>query len=223
VIFGGYPFDMILIFGVRARVKKIGDGVFFCQRCGADRHYVLQQIRRWFTLFFVPIFPVGKALGEQVKCETCGTSYRPEVLNAPTSASLADSLRGATRVASVAMIGAGDRGNPAARTCAISVVKAAGAETYDETWLSNDLDAVDPASLFDFMAPLANGLTPPGKEAFLAQIARVGLADGPLNGDETKVLERIGEMLGLSAAHVRGIIVSTTPQSSLPEDAAGDA
>ena len=78
---------MILIWGFKARAKTISTGEFFCSRCGADRSYALQQIRRWFTLFFIPLFPAGKALGEQVKCSTCGARFQPEVLNTPTSAS----------------------------------------------------------------------------------------------------------------------------------------
>ncbi|MCU1467233.1 MAG: Tellurite resistance protein TerB, partial [Actinomycetia bacterium] len=74
---------MILIWGFRARAKAVSTGEFFCTRCGVDRSYVLQQIRRWFTFFFIPLFPVGKPLGEQVKCSTCGTCFRPEVLYSP--------------------------------------------------------------------------------------------------------------------------------------------
>ena len=45
---------MILIWGLRARAKALSTGEFFCTNCGTDRSYVLQQIRRWFTFFFIP-------------------------------------------------------------------------------------------------------------------------------------------------------------------------
>ena len=100
---------MILIWGFRARAKTVSTGEFFCTKCGADRSYVLQHIRRWFTFFFIPLFPVGKTLGEQVKCSTCGTRYSPEVLNTPTSASFSENLRGAVRISAVSMLDAGDQ------------------------------------------------------------------------------------------------------------------
>jgi tellurite resistance protein len=171
---------------------------------------VLQQIRRWFTFFFIPLFPVGKPLGEQVKCSTCGTCFRPGVLSTPTSATFSENLRGAVRFAAVSMLDAGDTSNEAARSAAIDAARRAGAESYDDTWLTNDLGALDASQLGEYVAPLAQGLNLQGKETFIEQVARIGLADGPLSPSETRVLESLSATLGLSAAHLRGIVVSTT-------------
>jgi uncharacterized tellurite resistance protein B-like protein len=203
---------MILIFGTRARATAVSTGEFFCSRCGADRSYVLQRIRRWFTLFFIPVFPVGKVLGEQVKCSTCGTTFRPEVLNTPTTVSFSENLRGAMRVAAIAMLVAGDQANDAARAAAIDAARKTGAENYDDSWLVHDLAAVDATTLGEYLAPLTQGLNAQGKETFIEQVARIGLADGPLTGSESQVLESLGSALGLSAAHIRGIAISTAPQ-----------
>jgi hypothetical protein len=200
---------MILIWGFKARAKTVSTGEFFCSRCGADRSYVLQQIRRWFTLFFIPLFPAGKALGEQVKCSTCGARFQSEVLNTPTSASFSESLRGAMRVASMSMLEAGDETNDAARLAAVDAARTTGDENYDETWLFKDLAAVDASQLGEYLTPLAQGLNPQGKETFIEQVARVGLADGPLSSSEMHVLETLSAALGISAAHLRGIVVST--------------
>ncbi len=201
---------MILIWELRARAKALSTGEFFCSHCGTDRSYVLQQIRRWFTLFFIPLFPVGKPLGEQVKCSTCGTRFSPDVLNTPTSASFSENLRGAMRIAAVSMLAAGDRANEAARTAAVDAARTSGAENYDDTWLTHDLEALDPSNLSEYLAPLANGLNTQGKETFIEQVARIGAADGPLTAPENHVLESLGSALGISAAHLRGIMVSTT-------------
>ena len=210
---------MLIIFGTRVRAKAIATGEFFCQRCGADRNYVLQQLRRWFTLFFLPVVPMGKVLGEQVKCSTCGTGYRPEVLNTPTSAVFTETLRGAMRVAAVAMLRAGDAANVAARRAAIDAARKSGAENYDDMWLDHDLGALDPASLGEYLGPLAQGLSAQGKEGFIEQVARVGLADGPLNAGETQLLESLGAALDISAAHLRGIAVTV---ASGPQPQIGD-
>ena len=211
---------MLIIFGTRPRARAIATGAFFCQRCGADRNYVLQQIRRWFTLFFLPVVPMGKVLGEQVKCSTCGTCYRPEVLNTPTSAVFSETLRGAMRVAAIAMLNAGDRANPAARQSAIDAARKGGAPNYDDTWLDHDLRELDPSTLGEYLAPLSQGLTAQGKEGFVEQIARIGLADGVLNADETQLLESLGAALDISAAHLRGITVTV---ANGPQPQIGDA
>ncbi len=215
---------MILIWGFRARGKTVSTGEFFCPRCGADRQYMLQQIRRWFTLFFIPLFPVGKVLGEQVKCSTCATCFRPDVLQTPTSAALSDNLRGAMRVSATAMLAAGDDPtNANARRAAIDAVSKAGAEHYDDAWLTNDLDAIDPSQLPQFLTPLGQGLNEQGKETFVDQVARVGLAAGPLTASETRVLESIGALLGLSAAHLHGIVaMASSPRDTAEGESSGE-
>lgn len=215
---------MLLIFGTRVRATAVATGEFFCPRCGADRSYVLQRLRRWFTLFFIPFFPVGKSLGEQVKCSTCGGAFRPEVLNAPTTATFSENLRGAMRVASMSMLVAGDPNNAAARLAAVDAARKSGAENYDDTWLVHDLAALDSSQIAGYLTPLAQGLNEQGKESFIEQVAGIGLADGPLTPPETQVLETVSAALGLSAAHLRGIVVSITaaPQSPANGDGTPD-
>jgi hypothetical protein len=210
---------MLIIFGTRLRARAIATGEFFCPHCGADRNYVLQELRRWFTLFFLPVLPMGKVLGEQVRCSTCGTGYRPEVLNTPTSAVFTETLRGAMRVAAIAMLVAGDRTNAAARQAAIDAARKTGSESYDDSWLEHDLVALDPSALGEYLGPLSKGLTAQGKEGFIEQIARIGLADGALNAGESQLLERLGAALDISAAHLRGITVTV---ASGPHPQIGD-
>ena len=202
---------MILIWGFRARAKAVSTGEFFCTRCGADRSYVLQHIRRWFTFFFIPLFPVGKTLGEQVKCSTCGTCFRPEVLSTPTSASFSENLRG--RGAVRGGVDARRRRPVATKPPARrrSMPPAGPAPRPTTTRGSPTISARStPRSSPSTSRRWPQGLNLQGKETFIEQVARIGLADGPLSPSETRVLESLSATLGLSAAHLRGIVVSTT-------------
>ncbi len=113
-------------------------------------------------------------------------------------------------------------GNLAAREAAIAAARQTGSENYDETWLANDLDALDSTHLREYLAPLATGLDPQGKETFVQQVARIGLADGPLTPPETQILESLSSALGLSAAHLRGIVVSTPTGPGITSTGDGD-
>ena len=42
--------------------------------------YSHQRADRFFTLFFIPLIPLGK-LGEYVECESCKGTFKPEVLS----------------------------------------------------------------------------------------------------------------------------------------------
>lgn len=74
---------MLIIWGFRGIARTIGTGVFFCPNCGVDRDYKHQKVTKWFTLFWIPLFPVGKALGEQVRCGHCKTKFQTGVLGTP--------------------------------------------------------------------------------------------------------------------------------------------
>lgn len=212
---------MLLIFGFRSRASKVSDGTFFCPHCGADRPYVLQQFRRWFTLFFLPIFPIGKAEGQQVKCGTCATAFRPEVLNTPTSAALSETIVSAMRVAAVAMLAAGDPGDLMARRAAVTNIRATGAEGFDDQALSNDIGQIDGAQLPAYLAPLAQGLNDHGKELFVSKLVQIGAAGGPLTESEQGILDIVAAGLGLSRNHLLGIITSVVSATRQPST--GDA
>ena len=70
----------MIIFGFRARHKKIAEGEFFCPKCQASRRYVHKRAVRSFTLYFIPIFPV-QHLGEFIECQTCSATFEMAVLH----------------------------------------------------------------------------------------------------------------------------------------------
>lgn len=201
---------MLIVFGFRVRASKVSEGEFFCPRCGADRHYVLQRFRRWFTLFFLPVFPMSGSQGEQVKCQTCNSAFRPEVLQAPTSARLSETIRDTMRLAAVAMLLAGNSWDPTARRAAIDAIVSTGANGYDDGHLSEDLYGSDSSQLVPRVNQLASVLNDQGKEMFVTQLARIAVADGPIDENEQAVLNTIGAGLGMSAAHVLGITAAVT-------------
>ena len=70
----------MIVFGSKVRHKIIGEGKFFCPKCQAQRAYFHKQASRYFTLYFLPVFPTGK-LGEFIECQTCGVAFEMSVLN----------------------------------------------------------------------------------------------------------------------------------------------
>jgi uncharacterized tellurite resistance protein B-like protein len=199
---------MFIVFGFRTRPSKVSEGDFFCPKCGVDRRYVLQRFRQWFTLFFLPIFPMSGSKGEQVKCQTCNTGFRPEVLQTPTSSVLTDSIRDTMRMAAVAMLNAGNAWDVSARQAAVETIVSTGATGYNDTNLSQDLNAQDTSQLSVQLGHLIRGLNDQGREMFISRLAQIAAADGPVSDSEKSVLDAVGSALGLSAAHVLGILTS---------------
>jgi hypothetical protein len=70
----------MIIFGTRNRFKTIGTGQFFCPHCQGERNYEHKEAKKYFTLYFVPLIPMGD-VGDFVECQTCHVTYKSEVLN----------------------------------------------------------------------------------------------------------------------------------------------
>ena len=195
---------MLIIFGMRVFYRTVAQGTFHCRKCGGDRQYRHRVGRRWFTLFFIPVIPLNRT-GEHVQCLTCKTRYVTGVLNLPTVAQMQAALPAGMRAAATVMLVAGDRGSAAARQRAVTAIQGAGAQDYADAHL--DLDAGQPAEAIGVaLSQVARQLTPDAKEWFLAEIVRIGMADGLLTDSERRVTEVIAMNLGMTRAQAVGVV-----------------
>ena len=71
---------MFIIFGTKSRIIHEDGGYFVCPQCEVLRPYKLQSYQAWFTLFFIPLFPIGEKKNKHVECQHCKTSYYPRIL-----------------------------------------------------------------------------------------------------------------------------------------------
>jgi hypothetical protein len=202
---------VFLFFGLRAfYFRPVGYGTFHCQRCGGDREYRHRTGRRWFHICRVPLIPLGST-GEHVQCASCRTAYRVAVLALPTAAQMQVALAGGMHAAATAMLRAGDPASPAARQRAIEVICRAGLTGYDDAELDADLAMAGEAG-WDIAYPLstlAMQLQEPARDWLLADIVRIGLADGSLTGEERHAAGTVAAHLAMTSAQAARVIAMT--------------
>jgi tellurite resistance protein len=208
---------MLLIFGIRVYFWTIGQGTFHCQRCGGDRPYKLKAGRRFIHLFFIPVIPLGK-VGEYVQCTQCRARYRPDVLALPTMAQMQAALPAGMQAAAITMLRAGDPAGIAARRRAVEAIRGAGIADFDEARLDADLgpaSALDPqVAVPSRLSALSTQLAPQAREWFLAEIVRIGLADGALSDSERQAAHDVAGYLGMTQAQAVGVITLTEEGAS---------
>jgi hypothetical protein len=205
---------MLIIWGLRIVYLTIGQGVFFCRRCGGDRDYRHRSGRRFITVFFIPLIPLART-GEHIQCLTCKTRYVTEVLDQPTAAQMQDQLPAGLRALAVVMLNAGDQESGPARRRAIDVVRDAGDREFGESALDVDLAKPREAHAAAIVA-LGGQLQAHAREWYLAEAIRIGLADGPLSPAERTAAEYIAATLGMTQAQAIGV-------TALTEQAAGQS
>ncbi len=76
------PSSTMIIFGSRNRITDLDQGTFACPRCQTNQRFQRRLSRRWFTLYFMPIFPVESGT-EFVECGLCASAWKPSVLQLP--------------------------------------------------------------------------------------------------------------------------------------------
>lgn len=73
---------MWIIFGFSDRKKDLGQHIRLCLHCQREAFHSIRQQQRWFTLFFVPVFPIsGKETLD--RCNVCGYESTHVAMPAP--------------------------------------------------------------------------------------------------------------------------------------------
>ena len=206
---------MLIIFGLRVYFRTVGQGTFHCQRCGGDRPYRLRSGRRWIHLFFIPLIPLGKA-GEYVQCTgavpatartcwrcrrwpRCRPRCRPGC-GPRRWPCCGPAIRPAARPAGGWSRPSGGPGWPATTT-----------RRSTRTWAQRIPRRRPVAARLD---ALAAQLAVPAREWFLAEIVRIGLADGALSEAERQAAREIAGRLGMTPAQAVGVIALTEQGAS---------
>ncbi|NUR58358.1 MAG: zinc-ribbon domain-containing protein [Catenulispora sp.] len=196
----------MIVWGWRTVFRVVGSGVFSCPSCGADRNYERRRAQRFFTLFFIPLIPL-KTLGEFIRCTACKNDFRESVLARPTAAQFTDLLQNTVRGVMVNVLRRGGAGHPAALAVAVEEIVSSGAIGYSQADLAQDLRVV-PEDLTQLLAGLAGQLPESGREALVRGAIRVAAADGPVDVQERAVIDGVGAALGMTQAHVAGVVAS---------------
>jgi hypothetical protein len=82
----------MIIWGWRTITHSAKTGDFHCPECADKKPYTHQKIRRWFTLYFIPIIPLN-VVAEQVKCKQCGQAWKMSVLEHDPEKAQAEQLK----------------------------------------------------------------------------------------------------------------------------------
>lgn len=72
---------MLFLFGFRTKGKALGQVERSCAKCARSTMHVAVEAKRWFTLFFIPVIPLGSSYA--LRCGVCGlaTKGSPELKN----------------------------------------------------------------------------------------------------------------------------------------------
>ncbi|MEL7459486.1 MAG: TerB family tellurite resistance protein [Pseudomonadota bacterium] len=200
---------MIIIWGFRGRTKAVDGGDFYCPDCASRADYALQEVKRWFTFFFIPIFPINK-LGQYVECGGCKGTYNERVLAMDPERAQAE-FEAAFSVAAKRVMfkmaladGAIDQSEIDQITQAFSNIAKREIDPGD---IAAELEAArsDPSSVADYLRAVAPGLNDTGKELVMRAAISVAKADGHMDETEIQQIHALVPALDLPRPYANGI------------------
>ena len=65
---------MFFLFGMRTKAKPMGQVERPCTKCARNTMQTAIETKRWFTLFFIPVVPLGSS--QVVRCNLCGLTLK---------------------------------------------------------------------------------------------------------------------------------------------------
>lgn len=206
----------MIIFGSRTINSTAGAGVFHCPRCSMQRPYKHKNAKRFFTLYFIPLIPIGSA-GEFIECGACAGTYGVEVLSydpvAERSAIMADVRR------SLVLVMLATRRTEAAHVSELRSICAdllGDPVSEEQIWEDLRLAKEVNAQLIPYVRQQLGELNDRGKEVFLEAAGRLIASGGGIREEDKDVVRQLTTALGVSAATIRGLLPGPPGPPPLP-------
>jgi uncharacterized tellurite resistance protein B-like protein len=200
----------MIIFGTRGITYNNAEGRFHCPRCRSEQGYHQKRVRRFFTLYFIPVIPLD-LLAEYIDCDACRSTWDNEVLSHNPAAEKkefeAEFERAVKRVMVMMMLADGNVESSEVERIRevfeqIAGVKLSEADVHAEA----DKARAEKVSLDQFLQGVAARLNDNGKELVVKAAMLVAASDGNLAEEELKLLTDIARALGMSPSHLKGVL-----------------
>jgi len=65
---------MFFLFGMRTKMKALKQIEYPCPKCARNTVFTAMESKRYFTLFFIPVIPLGG--NHLIRCNLCGLTLK---------------------------------------------------------------------------------------------------------------------------------------------------
>lgn len=200
----------LIIFGTRGVTSTSDQGQFHCPDCGQSP-YRHRKVRRFFTLYFIPLIPLD-ALGEYIECGQCNGTYNMGVLAHNPGAAKAEfeaQFHIAIRRTMVLMCLADGVVDPEEVAMIQRIYGQLSGREISEQEVHAEIATAqaDGMPVAQFLAgSMAGMLNDGGKELVVRAAFMVAAADGDFADEEKQLLAEIGKALQMTSKEFNAAI-----------------
>jgi len=204
----------MIIFGTRGVKSTMQEGEFMCPQCAATRTYKMKKVTKFFTLYFIPVIPLGR-LGEYVECQTCKGTFVTRVLDYDPNKDRNDFqavYEQAMRHSMVLIMLADGEIDDNEMTAVLEIINKFGHNNLTreelETYVSQVQANQEP--IHTYLSKIGPSLNEHGKEIIIKCALSVAFADGNIEAKELKLITEMAKAMEMSASHLKGIFHELT-------------
>lgn len=196
----------MIIYGTKGKQVQTGSGQFHCPRCSREQSYKHMTVKRYFTLYFIPVLPIGTA-GEFIECSRCGGTFDTAVLTFDPEQAHEDYVNAMRRMGVLYLLET-NRCTSSALSALENAVNEFCETTIDRQEIATDVRQAQSASpeIRRFFKNQAAELSDEGKAAVLAMLQQVLLNSGGIMPDDESLLADLGKAMGLRARQVKQLL-----------------
>jgi len=203
----------MIIFGTRGVSSTKATGNFNCPQCETDRPYRHRKVTRFFTLYFIPLIPLGSK-GEYVECGHCKGTFITRVIDNAKSKGQEDKeafmamYEKAIRHVMVKIMLADGVIDPNEKVMVLDIINKYGHNDMTSQELNDYILEVqaDKTDISTYLKHVGPSLNDHGKELLIKCALDVAYSDGHFDNSEKALILEMGTVMEMTSAHIKGIM-----------------
>ena len=200
----------MIIFGTRGIKSTMDQGDFNCPQCEAIRPYKHKKVTNFFTLYFIPIIPLGR-VGDYVECQSCKCTFVERVLdygkqNQDSDAFLSEYEKAINHCMVMMMLADGQIDEQEMLTVQTIINKYSHNDiTLDELEEFTRIVQEKNEDISTYLSKVTPSLNEHGKEIIIKCAIAVAGSDGHIDDSEIKLINEMAQIMQMSSSHLKGI------------------
>lgn len=196
----------MIIFGTRGITSTVERNHFNCPQCRTKRDGSLKNVKSFFTLYFIPVIPLGSR-GKYVECHSCGGNFAEEVWAYDPDQEHAQTMQKMLRVMIVAAL-ADDQVDQYERAEIKKQYMELTGLPIAESTLDQEIQMAAEArvTLSQFVGGIVEGLSGHGRALVLKLAYKVMTAAGEMTSSQNWAFNQMAETLGIPQGQLQELI-----------------
>ena len=202
----------MIIFGTKGRSIKMDSGEFHCPNCNDNRVYNKKYVQDWFTLYFIPTFPVGSKKNEHIECEECSSIYHLDVIDYKPGLNdeeMTSEYEKALQNVLCLMIIADDKvEDEEVKTVSDIFNKLTNDKKLSKAKINKTISNLKKDNLVvdEYLKDIRPYLNAEHRELIIKAMYYVAGSDGHLDDRESELLMHTAKVLEMTPAHIKGVL-----------------